>query len=163
MKISYISRDNFPEIVEIYLQGISTQIATFQNEAPSWEEWDKSHLSSCRLVALLEGKICGWAAISPVSSRCVYSGVAEVSIYIGQEHRGKGIGKALLQELIHQSEKEGIWTLQSSIFSENLPSIKLHESCGFRMVGYREKIGLKNGIWKDNVLMEKRSNKIGIE
>lgn len=143
MRISHINRDNFPEIVEIYLQGISTQIATFQNEAPSWEEWDKSHLSSCRLVALLEGKICGWAALSPVSSRCVYSGVAEVSIYIGQEHRGKGIGKALLHELIHQSEKEGIWTLQSSIFSENLPSIKLHESCGFRMVGYREKIGLK--------------------
>lgn len=163
MKISHISRDNFPEIVEIYLQGISTQIATFQNEAPSWEEWDKSHLNSCRLVAFLEGKICGWAALSPVSSRCVYSGVAEVSIYIDQEHRGKGIGKALLQELIHQSEKEGIWTLQSSIFSENLPSIKLHESCGFRMVGYREKIGLKNGIWKDNVLMERRSNKIGIE
>ncbi|ADQ16651.1 GCN5-related N-acetyltransferase [Leadbetterella byssophila DSM 17132] len=163
MRISHINRDNFPEIVEIYLQGISTQIATFQNEAPSWEEWDKSHLSSCRLVALLEGKICGWAALSPVSSRCVYSGVAEVSIYIGQEHRGKGIGKALLHELIHQSEKEGIWTLQSSIFSENLPSIKLHESCGFRMVGYREKIGLKNGVWKDNVLMERRSNKIGIE
>jgi len=105
----------------------------------------------------------GWTALTPVSSRCVYAGVAEVSIYIGKEERGKGIGKILLTELIRQSEENGIWTLQSGIFAENESSIKLHEKCGFRIVGYREKIGKKNGVWKDNVLMERRSKTIGID
>ena len=105
----------------------------------------------------------GWTALTPVSSRCVYSGVAEVSVYVATDARGKGIGKTLLTELIQQSEENGIWTLQSGIFAENEGSIKLHEKCGFRLVGYREKIGKKNGIWKDNVLMERRSKNIGID
>ena len=147
--------------MEIYKQGLATNIATFQDDLPQWEEWDKGHLGFCRISVYENNKMLGWAALTPVSSRCVYVGVAEVSVYIAQDERGKGIGKILLNELIKQSEANGIWTLQSSIFSENHSSIKLHEKCGFRMVGYREKIGKKNGIWKDNVLMEHRSKNSG--
>lgn len=163
MEIKPITPDNFPEVVSIYQQGLATNIATFQNDLPQWEEWHKGHLDFCR-ISIYEGtKMLGWTALTPVSSRCVYAGVAEVSVYVAQDQRGKGIGKILLNELIKQSEANGIWTLQSGIFSENQNSIKLHEKCGFRMVGYREKIGKKDGIWKDNVLMEHRSKNIGID
>jgi L-amino acid N-acyltransferase YncA len=163
MEIKPITLENFSEVVEIYQQGIATNIATFQNDLPQWEEWNKGHLDFCRISIYEKSKMLGWTALTPVSSRCVYAGVAEVSVYVAQDQRGKGIGKTLLNELIKQSELNGIWTLQSSIFSENQNSIKLHEKCGFRMVGYREKIGKKNGIWKDNVLMEYRSKNIGID
>ncbi|WP_312824671.1 N-acetyltransferase family protein [Epilithonimonas sp.] len=163
MEIKSITKDNFPEVMEIYRQGLETQIATFQNDTPIWENWDKGHLDFCRISIFDNNKMLGWTALTPVSSRCVYAGVAEVSIYIAKEERGKGIGKIVLTELIRQSEKNGIWTLQSGIFAENESSIKLHEKCGFRIVGYREKIGKKNGVWKDNVLMERRSKTIGID
>lgn len=163
MEIKPVTRENYPEVAEIYKQGLATGIATFQDELSTWEEWDKGHLDFCRITAYENGKMLGWAALTPVSGRCVYSGVAEVSIYITQQERGKGTGKFLLNELIAQSEAHGIWTLQSGIFSENRPSIRLHEKCGFRKVGYREKIGKKNGVWKDNVLMERRSKSIGTD
>ena len=163
MEIRPITKDNFSEVVEIYKQGLATNIATFQNDLPQWEDWNKGHLDFCRISIYENNKMLGWTALTPVSSRCVYAGVAEVSVYIAQKERGKGIGKILLNELIKQSEANGIWMLQSGIFSENQSSIKLHEKCGFRMVGYREKIGKKNGIWKDNVLMEYRSKNIGID
>ncbi|MBN9294879.1 MAG: N-acetyltransferase [Flavobacteriia bacterium] len=163
MEIRPITKDNFSEVVEIYKQGLATNIATFQNDLPQWEDWNKGHLDFCRISIYENNKMLGWTALTPVSSRCVYAGVAEVSVYIAQKERGKGIGKILLNELIKQSEANGIWMLQSGIFSENQSSIKLHEKCGFRMVGYREKIGKKNGIWKDNILMEYRIKNIGID
>lgn len=163
MEIRPITKDNFSEVVEIYKQGLATNITTFQNDLPQWEDWNKGHLDFCRISIYENNKMLGWTALTPVSSRCVYAGVAEVSVYIAQKERGKGIGKILLNELIKQSEANGIWMLQSGIFSENQSSIKLHEKCGFRMVGYREKIGKKNGIWKDNILMEYRSKNIGID
>lgn len=162
MEIKPITKENFPELVEIYGQGLATNIATFQNDLPTWEEWDKGHLVSCRISMYRNDEMLAWAALSPVSSRVVYSGVAEVSIYVSADARGKGIGEMLLNELIKQSESNEIWTLQSGIFAENHISLKLHEKCGFRMVGYREKIGRKNGVWKDTVLMERRSKIIGI-
>ncbi len=162
MEIKPITKENFPKLVEIYEQGLATNIATFQNDLPIWEDWDKGHLVSCRISFYKDDVMLGWAALSPVSSRCVYSGVAEVSVYVATIARGKGIGEMLLNELIKQSESNEIWTLQSGIFAENLNSIKLHEKCGFRIVGYREKIGRKNGVWKDTVLMERRSKITGI-
>jgi L-amino acid N-acyltransferase YncA len=156
-----ITSNNYHEIVSIYEQGIATGIATFQLQATSWEEWDKSHCAHSRISLYQQDTMLGWAALTPVSNRCVYGGVAEVSVYIASNQTGKGYGKILLQKLIESSEENDIWTLQSSIFSENNPSIALHQTCGFRMVGYREKIGQLYGIWKDNVLLEKRSTKTG--
>jgi L-amino acid N-acyltransferase YncA len=162
MEIINIEEKHYPEIAKIYLQGISTGFATFQTSAPSWEEWDKAHLKTCRILATKDNEIVGSAALTHVSSRCVYEGVAEVSIYIGQEFRGKGIGKFLLSALIKQSEENGLWTLQSGIFAENIGSIALHEKCGFRKIGYREKIAKLNNIWKDNIIMERRSKTVGL-
>ncbi|WP_294280881.1 N-acetyltransferase family protein [uncultured Chryseobacterium sp.] len=163
MEIQTIIQDHFSEVAEIYRQGLATGMATFQNEVPSWEEWDRTHLAFCRMAASENNKILGWAALTPVSARTVYAGVAEVSIYLAEEERGKGIGTLLLNALIGQSEANGIWTLQSGIFSENKGSIRLHEKCGFRQVGYRERIAKKNGIWKDTVLMERRSKITGTD
>lgn len=152
---------DWKSVSEIYKQGIDTNLATFQSELPTYEEWDKAHLPYCRLVATENETIVGWAALTPVSSRCVYAGVAEVSIYVSTKHSGKGIGFILLNALITQSEENGIWTLQSGIMQENKASIRLHEKCGFRMVGYRERIGKDvKGRWRNNVLMEKRSRRI---
>lgn len=138
------------------------ELLLFKTEATDWETWDKSHLPNCR-IAVIDGKqMEGWAALSPVSSRCVYAGVAEVSIYIAENFRGKGVGKYLLLKLIEESEAAGLWTLQSGIFSDNTASIILHEQCGFRVIGYREKIGKKDGVWKDNIIMERRSTVAGI-
>jgi len=142
----------------IYKQGIDTNLATFQTSCPSYAEWDSSHLSCCRLVYVLEGAVVGWAALSPVSSRCVYEGVAELSIYIDETVRGSGIGTKLLNRIIEESETQGIWTLQSGIIQDNKASILLHLKCGFREVGYREKIAKNaHGDWKNTVLMERRS------
>lgn len=162
MEIRGIVKEDFARLAEIYKQGIETGIATFQNDIPDWECWDKSHLSNCRVAIFERNTMAGWAALTPVSGRCVYAGVAEVSIYIAAGFRRAGIGKSLLQQLISESEQAGLWTLQSGIFTENTASIALHEKCGFRIIGYREKIGQKNGVWKDNIIMERRSKTIGI-
>lgn len=148
MEIKPITKENFPELVEIYGQGLETNIATFQNDLPIWEDWDKGHLNFCRISIYENKEMLGWAALSPVSSRCVYSGVAEVSVYVATIARGKGIGEMLLNELIKQSESNEIWTLQSGIFAENQNSIRLHEKCGFRIIGYREKLEERMGFGK---------------
>ena len=153
--------EDWPEVARIYKEGIATGLATFETDVPHWTSWDQAHMETCRLVAAEATDLAGWAALSPVSSRCVYGGVAEVSIYIAREARGKGLGLDLLKALIHESENAGIWTLQSGIFPENTASIKLHEKGGFRRIGYRERIGCLHGIWKDNVLFERRSPSVG--
>ncbi len=153
--------EDWEGVARIYAEGIATGFATFEKTVPSYEDWDQGHLNSCRLVAQDGEDLLGWAALSPVSSRCVYGGVGEVSVYVGQNARGRGVGESLMKELISQSEAEGLWTLQSGIFPENLGSIKLHEKVGFRQIGKRERIGNLDGIWKDNVLFERRSTTVG--
>lgn len=149
---------DWPAVSRIYQEGMDTNLATFQSECPTWKEWDDSHLKDCRLVITKDGEVLGWAALTAVSGRCVYAGVAEVSIYIAQDCKGQGAGKVLLLELLGCSEENGYWTLQSGIMQDNTASIRLHESCGFRMVGYREKIGRDRfSVWRNTVLMEKRS------
>ncbi len=161
-----ISSD-WEQVSAIYLEGILTRLATFQTCVPTWDQFDGSHTPSCRLVAFDDkypDKLLGFAALTPVSSRCVYSGVAEVSVYVSASSRGKGIGKLLLKNLVDYSEKEGFWTLQSSIISKNIPSIEMHSGCGFRIVGYRDKIAkMEGGTYMDTVLMERRSLVIGLE
>lgn len=147
----------------IYEEGIATGNATFQTAAPSWQEWDNAHVKTCRIIATENNEVLGWAALTPVSSRCVYAGVAEVSVYVAAHARGKNIGSLLLQALINESEQNGIWTLQSGIFPENKASISMHEKNGFRIIGYRERIGKMGNVWRDNISLEKRSNKIGID
>lgn len=157
-QIRELSERDWPGVSRIYRQGIDTGLATLQPDCPAWAEWDRAHLKACRLVATEDDRVIGWAALSPVSSRCVYSGVAEVSVYIAPEYWGQGTGRTLLTELVRRSEEEGFWTLQSSILRENLASIRLHERCGFRLVGYRERIGRdREGRWRDTLLMERRS------
>jgi L-amino acid N-acyltransferase YncA len=162
MQIEKITETHQFDLSKIYLEGIATGNATFQTSAPTWEEWDKSHLLHSRLIAIVDGQALGWAALTPVSSRCVYGGVAEVSVYVANEARGKGVGYALLKALIKSSEQNQIWTLQSGIFPENEASIKIHQKCGFRIVGLREKIGKMGDVWRDNLLLERRSNLVGI-
>jgi phosphinothricin acetyltransferase len=163
VEISAMLPNHWSVVAQIYKEGIQTGFATFEKEVPTWVKWNNSHTKTCRLIGQMDGEIVGWAALSPVSSRCVYGGVAEVSIYISKNHRGKNIGNALLKELITESEKNGIWTLQSGVFRENIGSIKLHENNGFRQIGYREKVGKLDGVWKDNILLERRSKIIGID
>lgn len=157
-----LTEGDWPQVSEIYRQGLETGNATFASEVPRWQEWDKGHLQFCRLVAELNSRVAGWAALSPVSSRCVYWGVAEVSIYISEEFRGQRIGTSLLGKLVEESENHGIWTLQAGIFPENHGSILIHEKTGFRKVGTREKIGQMHGLWRDTVLLERRSTKTGV-
>lgn len=157
-----MQHENWRVVQAIYREGIVTGHATFETDVPEWEEWNADHLQDCRLVATIEHHVVGWAALSPVSRRRVYSGVAEVSIYVAASARGRGVGKALLQTLVVESERVGIWTLQAGIFPENTASILLHRACGFREVGYRERIGQMNGVWRDAVLMERRSKVVGI-
>ena len=146
----------------IYLEGIATRNATFETEAPGWKEWDSAHLAFCRLVARADAAVAGWAALSPVSRRAVYAGVAEVSVYVAASKQGRGLGGSLLRRLIEESEREGIWTLQAGIFPENILSIELHKKCGFREVGLRQKIAQLKGEWRDVVLMERRSKIAGL-
>jgi phosphinothricin acetyltransferase len=153
--------EDWPAVEKIYRQGIATEDATFETECPDWENWNAKHHVHSRLVARHEQRVLGWAALSPVSTRRVYAGVAEVSIYIAEAARGKGVGKGLLSALIEHSEQNGIWTLQAGIFPENAASIALHKSCGFREVGRRERIGQLKGIWRDVILLERRSRLIG--
>jgi phosphinothricin acetyltransferase len=163
MEIIPLLPEHWVAVKTIYEQGIATGHATFQTGAPEWEEWDGAHLKHSRLVAVLDDQVAGWAALTPVSGRCVYAGVAEVSVYIAPAHRGKKIGETILKALVDSSEQHNIWTLQAGIFPENPASLKIHEKCGFRLLGTREKIGQHNGIWRDTVLLERRSKKIGIQ
>jgi phosphinothricin acetyltransferase len=149
--------EDWPAVVTIYLEGIATGHATFETQAPSWQEWDEAHLQCGRLVARAGGRIVGWAALSPVSRRQVYSGVAEVSVYVGSQSRGQGIGRALLEQLIRDSEEHAVWTLQAAVFPDNEATVSLHKRCGFREVGRRERIGKLNGEWRDTLLLERRS------
>ena len=152
---------DWAEVKAIYLEGVATGHATLETDAPSWEVWDNAHLAFARLVARDAGKISGWAALSPVSRREAYAGVAEVSVYVAANHRNAGVGRALLEALIAESEKNGIWMLQAVVFPENAATIALHLRCGFREVGRRERIGKLNGAWRDTILLERRSPLIG--
>lgn len=171
--------DFWPAVREIYREGIATGNATFETEVPDWEKWDQGHLRTCRLIALEPididdeeadeplttlnvSRVQGWAALSPVSNRRVYCGVGEVSVYVAAAARGRGAGKALLEALVRESEVSGIWTLQAGIFPENTASIALHKSCGFRKVGTRRRIGKLGDAWRNVLLLERRSAKVGI-
>jgi phosphinothricin acetyltransferase len=146
----------------VYLEGIASGNATFETDAPAWEAWDAAHRADCRFVALSESReILGWAALSKVSDRCAYGGVAEVSVYVAQEARGRGVGRALLQALVRASEEAGVWTLQAGIFPENAASLSIHRQCGFRVVGVREKLGRLRGVWRDVAFLERRSKTAG--
>jgi len=149
--------DDWPEVARIFEEGILTGNATFETEVPSWEEWDTAHLSEHRLVAERDGRVAGWIALVPVSPRECYAGVAEVSAYVAEEYRGKGVGAELLATLIERSERSGIWTLQTGVFPENEPSLALLRRFGFRALGTQERIGRVHGVWRDVVLLERRS------
>ena len=157
-----MSPEDWPDVREIYCEGINTGNATFETDIPDWESWDRNHLKSCRMISHENDKITGWAALSPISKRKAYSGVAEVSVYVGGKARGKGLGKVLLQKLIQESEESNIWTLQAGIFRENVASISLHKVCGFREIGVRKKLGKLNDVWRDVLLLERRSEIVGI-
>ena len=163
--MNYELREMLPEdgaqVLQIFEEGIAGGNATFDKEVPTWEYWDKNHFSACRFVAEDDNNnVVAWAALKPVSNRECFSGVAEVSIYITNSAQGKGLGKVLLQKLIIESEKNGFWMLQSGIFPENIASLRVHKSLGFRTVGHREKIGQMNGVWRDIILMERRSKTV---
>jgi len=162
MTVRKMTAADWSQVSEIYAEGIASGYATFETDVPSYADWDKAHLTSCRLVASENGKVLGWAALSPVSGRCVYGGVAEVSVYVGRQHRGSGLGSLLMKNLISESEENGLWTLQSGIFPENQGSIQLHKKMGFRYIGKRERVGKLKEVWKDNLLFEKRSSTVGI-
>jgi phosphinothricin acetyltransferase len=168
IQIESMTSTDWPEVKHIYQQGIETGNATFASSPPmSWQEWQSEHIESCSIVARSEAAIGGWAALTPVSSRCIYAGVAEVSIYISEGNRGLGIGSQLLEALLQRSEANGIWTLQAGIFPENQASILLHKKLGFKEIGLREKIGRMafgkyKDVWRDVLLMERRSQRVGI-
>jgi len=154
---------DWSQVAEIYKQGIETGNATFQQIIPTWDEWNHAHLACCRIVAVVDNRIAGWVALSPVSSRPVYAGVAEESVYVGTEYRGLKIGTKLLEAIITASESNGLWTLQTGIFPENKASIAIHTKAGFRQIGYREKVGKMKNTWRNTVLLERRSSVVGID
>jgi len=148
---------DWADVARIYAEGIATGVATFETELPAWEEWDRAHLPEHRLLARDDGRVVGWAALAPVSSRCVYAGVAEVSVYVAADARGRGVGTALLAALVESSDAGGLWTLEAGILPENEASVRMHERCGFRVVGRRERLGRMRGEWRDVLLLERRS------
>jgi len=160
VRIETMAHADWDAVAEIYRQGIEAGDATFETAVPGYAAWDAAHLGEPRLVARIDGAVVGWAALSPVSDRCVYGGVAEDSVYVAPEHEGRGVGRRLLSELVHRAEAAGIWTLQAGIFPENEASLALHERCGFRVVGRRERLGCHQGVWRDVVLVERRSDAI---
>jgi phosphinothricin acetyltransferase len=162
-RIDPMQLDDWPAVRAIYLEGIATRQATFEIQAPSWDTWNASHLPLARLVAREAETVVGWAALSPVSGRKAYAGVAEVSVYIAESSRGAGLGRQLLEALIAESEANGIWSLQAVMFPENAGSVALHRRCGFRDVGRRERIARLDGVWRDTILLERRSRHIGID
>ena len=152
---------DWDDVARIYAEGIATRLATFETEVPSWQAWDGAHLAEHRLMAREDGRAAGWAALAPVSSRCVYAGVAEVSVYVAAAARGHGVGTALLSALVASSEVGGVWTLEAGILPENEASVRMHERCGFRVVGRRERLGRMDGEWRDVLLLERRSRVAG--
>lgn len=162
-QIENMRDSDWEDVRGIYQEGIQTGNATFESDVPSWDKWNSDHLTEPRLLARLNGTIVGWAGLSPVSERCVYGGVAEVSVYIATSASGQGIGTLLLKTLVSRSEEKGIWTLQAGIFHENEASITIHHKCGFRTLGVREKLGKMNGIWRDVVFLERRSDVVGVD
>jgi phosphinothricin acetyltransferase len=162
MNFVTISQENYHEVAAIYAQGIATGLATFETKVPPYHLWQSRHHTFGNILLQHEGNYLGWGSLAPVSIRQVYNGVAEVSVYVEQSHRGQGHGVKILQELIKISETAGVWTLTASIMRENLQSIRMHENCGFRILGFRERIAAINGIWRDNIILERRSNTIGI-
>jgi phosphinothricin acetyltransferase len=161
VRIEPMTPADWDAVAEIYRRGLDTGHASFETSVPAYGEWDAAHMAEPRLVARLDGAVAGWAALSPVSDRCVYGGVAEDSVYVAPELAGRGIGRLLLSELVRRSEKAGIWTLQAGIFPENAASLALHERCGFRVVGRRERLGCHQRVWRDVLLVERRSAALG--
>jgi L-amino acid N-acyltransferase YncA len=162
LEIAAMEPSDWPDVRRIYEEGIATGRATFETQAPEWEAWDASHRRECRFVARRDGRVVGWIALSAVSRRQVYRGVAEVSVYVGEEARGSGVGRALFERLIPDSEAAGIWTVQAGVQAENEASLALHEAMGFRRVGVREGFGQDaEGVWRDVVLLERRSKSVG--
>ena len=162
VRIVMMTSDDWPAVCAIYKEGMATGVGTFEVAAPSWEQWDKARLPHSRLVARDEA-VFGWAALSPVSTRACYGGVAEVGVYVATFARGRGIGRRLLDALITSSEEHSIWTLQGATIATNVASLALQERCGFRVVGRRERIAQRDGVWHDTILTERRSQKVGIE
>jgi L-amino acid N-acyltransferase YncA len=163
LEIREMNAEDWHRVALIYKEGMETGNATFQQIVPQWDDWNESHLPACRLVATVSGQVVGWAALSPVSKREVYAGVAEISIYVTSRLRGFGIGAILLEKTILESEKQNIWTLQAGIFPENVASIKMHQRLGFREIGYREKIGKMKNKWRNTILLERRSLITGVD
>jgi phosphinothricin acetyltransferase len=155
--IAALGPGDWDDVARIYAEGIATRLATFETEVPSWQAWDDAHLAEHRIMAREDGRAAGWAALAPVSSRCVYAGVAEVSVYVAAAARGRGVGTALLSALVASSEVGGVWTLEAGILPENEASLRMHERCGFRVVGRRERLGRMDGEWRDVLLLERRS------
>ena len=163
ISIEPMTAADWPAARDVHEEGIATGNATFETRAPDWEEWDAHHLPKPRLAARRGGQLLGWAALSPVSDRCAYGGVAEASVYVSESARGAGVGKSLLRSLIERAEIEGIWTIQAGVFPENVPSLRLFETAGFRTVGLRERLGKLGDVWRDVVLLERRSEVAGAD
>jgi len=159
MQIIPLQKVHFQEVAQIYAEGMQTGVATFETEVPTWEQWDKKMLPQCRYVLILNDEVAAWCSLSAVSKRDVYRGVAENTIYVAAKFQNQGLGKNLLSYLVTASEQAGFWTLQAGIFPQNKASISLHEQCGFRVIGTKEKIAQRDGLWHDNLLMERRSKK----
>jgi L-amino acid N-acyltransferase YncA len=156
MEIKPMQPSDWPAVKAIYEQGIATKLATFETSAPDWSEWDAAYLDEHRLVAEEDGEVVGWAALLPTSRRPCYAGVTEDSVYVAEHTRGRGVGRALLDRLLEDADRAGVWTTQASIFADNVASIEFHKRCGFRVVGTRERIAQLDGVWRDTVLLERR-------
>lgn len=174
LKIDKMQPEHWADVAHIYAEGVETGHATFQKDIPTWADWDAAHLPYGRLIAVktavktaenvenTEGVLLGWTALSAVSNRCVYGGVAELSVYVSAAARGQGVGKLLMEHLIQAAEINGLWTLQAGIFPENTGSVQLHLRTGFRQIGFREKVGKMDGVWRDTLFFERRSTVVGV-
>jgi phosphinothricin acetyltransferase len=160
MDVRELREEDWPAVREIFEQGIATKNATFETEAPSWGAWNRTQLDGHRYVAVEQGRVVGWVAAHPVSLRPCYRGVVEHSVYVDDRFQGRGIGRVLLERLVESTEADGIWTIQTGVFPENEASLKLHERCGFRVVGTQERLGKLDGVWRDVVVIERRSEVI---